>query len=145
MSIRLNNPDKQKLIDLLFENNQQHVLKFWDELSHSQRDALLRQVGQIDFQLLQSLFQRFQESSASRHTPNLEQAEVITLEERKTSDADAHASGEVALRTGKVGAVVVAGGQATRMGIEIPKGLYPVTPVKEKSLFPHAAERGFSL
>ncbi|MDP1798885.1 MAG: UTP--glucose-1-phosphate uridylyltransferase, partial [Planctomycetaceae bacterium] len=47
----------------------------------------------------------------------------------------ARAAGEEALRTGRVAAVVVAGGQGTRLGIAFPKGLLPVGPLSQQTLF----------
>ena len=51
------------------------------------------------------------------------------------------AHGEDLLRKGKVAALVVAGGQGSRLGIDAPKGVVGVTPVTGKSLFQLHAER----
>ncbi len=45
------------------------------------------------------------------------------------------ARGEALLSGGKVAALVVAGGQGSRLGFEHPKGMYPIGPVSERSLF----------
>jgi UDP-N-acetylglucosamine/UDP-N-acetylgalactosamine diphosphorylase len=55
--------------------------------------------------------------------------------------ADARAAGEAALRAGQVAAFTVAGGQGTRLGFDGPKGTFPVTPVKHKTLFQVFAEK----
>jgi UDP-N-acetylglucosamine/UDP-N-acetylgalactosamine diphosphorylase len=55
--------------------------------------------------------------------------------------AKAKAAGEAALRAGRVAAFTVAGGQGTRLGYDGPKGTYPVTPVKKKTLFQVFAEK----
>ncbi|MDB2613751.1 UTP--glucose-1-phosphate uridylyltransferase [Chlamydiales bacterium] len=44
-------------------------------------------------------------------------------------------TGLKALREGRVASLIVAGGQGTRLKIEGPKGLYPITPVRKKTLF----------
>ena len=49
--------------------------------------------------------------------------------------------GRELLAAGKVGAFLVAGGQGTRLGYDGPKGEYPITPVKNKSLFQVFAEQ----
>ncbi|MDV7397776.1 UTP--glucose-1-phosphate uridylyltransferase, partial [Arthrospira platensis SPKY1] len=49
--------------------------------------------------------------------------------------------GEAALRSGQVAAFTVAGGQGTRLGYNGPKGTFPVTPVKKKTLFHVFAEK----
>jgi UDP-N-acetylglucosamine/UDP-N-acetylgalactosamine diphosphorylase len=55
--------------------------------------------------------------------------------------AEARATGEAALRAGRVAAFTVAGGQGTRLGFDGPKGTFPVTPVKHHSLFQVFAEK----
>ena len=49
--------------------------------------------------------------------------------------------GEAALRAGRVAAMVVAGGQATRLGYDGPKGLFPIGPVTQRSLFELQAQK----
>ena len=49
--------------------------------------------------------------------------------------------GEQCIRQGKVGALILAGGQATRLNCAGPKGALPVTPKTRKSLFHLLAER----
>jgi UDP-N-acetylglucosamine/UDP-N-acetylgalactosamine diphosphorylase len=53
--------------------------------------------------------------------------------------------GEELLRSGKIAALVVAGGQGSRLGIDAPKGVVGVTPVKGKSLFNLFAEKILAL
>ena len=49
------NKRDQAVIDKLVAHGQQHVLRFWDELSPEGRNALLRQAEEIDFKLLDRL------------------------------------------------------------------------------------------
>jgi len=51
------------------------------------------------------------------------------------------AAGEALLQQGKVGCLILAGGQGTRLGVSGPKGTFPVTPVEGKSLFQLFCER----
>jgi UDP-N-acetylglucosamine/UDP-N-acetylgalactosamine diphosphorylase len=46
-----------------------------------------------------------------------------------------------ALRAGRVAAFTVAGGQGTRLGFDGPKGTFPVTPLRNKTLFQVFAEK----
>ncbi|MBX9625565.1 MAG: UDPGP type 1 family protein, partial [Gemmataceae bacterium] len=54
-------------------------------------------------------------------------------------------AGEAALRRGEVAALVVAGGQGSRLGFDHPKGMYPVGPVSGASLFRVHAEKVLAL
>ncbi len=54
-------------------------------------------------------------------------------------------SGEEALRAGRVGLLLVAGGQGTRLGFDGPKGAYPVGPLSKRSLFAFHAEKIMNL
>ena len=49
--------------------------------------------------------------------------------------------GEKLIAEGKVGCLILAGGQGTRLGHEGPKGTLPITAIKNKSLFQLFAER----
>lgn len=75
-----------------------------------------------------------------RGARGLEPAPVLrldALEER----ARARAAGEEMLAAGRVAALVVAGGQATRLGVPGPKGLFPIGPVTQRSLFELQAQK----
>ena len=48
--------------------------------------------------------------------------------------------GEKLISQGKVAALIVAGGQGTRLGFDGPKGNFPISPVKHKTLFRIFAE-----
>ena len=48
--------------------------------------------------------------------------------------------GEELLGSGKVAAFVVAGGQGTRLGFDGPKGNFPISPIRKKTLFRLFAE-----
>lgn len=50
-------------------------------------------------------------------------------------------SGLSLLQNGQVGALLLAGGMGTRLGWEGPKGTYPITLIRKKSLFQLFAER----
>jgi len=54
--------------------------------------------------------------------------------------AEARRAGEEALRSGRVGAFLAAGGQGARLGFEGPKGTFPIGPVTGRTLFHLYAE-----
>ncbi|OHB50050.1 MAG: hypothetical protein A2Y10_13950 [Planctomycetes bacterium GWF2_41_51] len=127
------------------KHNQQHLLTFWNELDESSREKLLDQIGQIDFNSLDSKIQEYVKNSAPTKLPSkIEPAPVYPAipqtPEHKEKFAKAKKLGEELLSKGKVAAFVVAGGQGTRLGFDGPKGDFKVSPIKNKTLFQIFAE-----
>jgi len=129
------------------EFGQEQVFRFWEQLDAAEQGALLEQIASIDFPLMQRLSEAW-----ILHEPEPESfAEIapvpcIARAERGRPDADeAWAAGETALRAGRVGLFLVAGGQGTRLGFEGPKGSYPIGPISGKSLFQYHAEKILNL
>jgi UDP-N-acetylglucosamine/UDP-N-acetylgalactosamine diphosphorylase len=58
-----------------------------------------------------------------------------------SSNIENYKRGESLIRQGKVGCLILAGGQGTRLGFDGPKGSFPVSPIKGKSLFQLFCER----
>ncbi len=134
------------LTSIVKQYDQGHLLRFWDDLSTSQKSSLTRDLETINWD-------RFKEwsaycISADSTTPSLggslEPAPFYPVapsnSELKTLYAQAVNKGQELIRTGKVAAFTVAGGQGTRLGFDHPKGMYPISPVKDKSLFQLFAE-----
>ncbi len=138
--ISVANKDWQKIIERVYKYDQEQVFCFWDELNEDQRGRLLAQLNKVDFELLKKLYVQ---SKNEQHSVNirLQQAEIITLKQREISDKEVLPRGEQTLKNGQVAAFLVAGGQGSRLGFDGPKGMYPVTPVKHKSLFQNQAEK----
>ncbi len=124
---------------------QDHLLHFWPELDYSQRRELLDDLERIDFAVVPALIEQY---VRGRPPPvrleRLEPAPRIPAADRFNPDAETRAGlarGEELLRAGRVAAMVVAGGQGTRLGYDGPKGCLPVTPVRNKPLFQLFAEQ----
>lgn len=76
----------------------------------------------------------------------MEPEEVIPSTFAQTKEALAcREEGLRLLKQGRVAALVVAGGQGSRLGVNGPKGIVGVTPVKRKSLFQVFAEKILAL
>ncbi|MEL7499293.1 MAG: UDPGP type 1 family protein [Planctomycetota bacterium] len=129
---------KTELESRLAEHGQSHLLRFWDELCESSQQKLADQIAQIDFKLIEDL--RLKSAEPQLWTELAARANVptaITLEDfadPKTVDA-AVATGKSALKAGELAMVLVAGGQGSRLGFHHPKGMYPVGPVSNASLY----------
>lgn len=123
---------------------QSHVLRFWSELSPASQAQLSSQLSDIDFDQLAKLLAGEDEkldfaAMAARATPP--PAVKSDGSGATWTHAEATAQGEAALAAGRVGAVIVAGGQGTRLGFDQPKGMFPIGPVSGRSLFQIFADR----
>ncbi len=128
---------------VLAANNQEHVIRFWSSLSEDCQARLLEQIRSIDFQLMNSLIEKWvlNEPAPER----FDQIDPVPLIPKATADrsdaVEALEAGEAALRAGRVGLFLVAGGQGTRLGFGGPKGSYPIGPVSGRCFFAFHAEK----
>ncbi len=134
------------LIEQFKVAGQGHVFKFWNELSETEQNNLIEQAGEIDLAEIEELNRTLVKGDGEAHVDysDLTPAPYIPHPEEGGDSAvwsKAKALGEDALRAGRVAAFVVAGGQGTRLGYDKPKGLFPVSPIKQKSLFQVFAEK----
>jgi len=127
---------------------QEHVLRFANELSGHELTSLLDQIEILDLPRLQRLIRDLLSSTADEgEHAALEPPALIESgddEACRLRDQTAIQAGEEALRNGKVGAFLVAGGQGTRLGYDGPKGRFPVGPLTQRSLFAYHSQRVFA-
>jgi UDP-N-acetylglucosamine/UDP-N-acetylgalactosamine diphosphorylase len=117
---------------------QQHVLRFWDRLDDAGRSRLAAQVDSFDLERIDELVKTRALSDAPAPVLDVGPIEVTRLPQTAKERAAierARRVGEEVLRQGRVGCLVVAGGQGTRLGVDVPKGTLPIGPVSGKSLF----------
>ncbi|HWP40689.1 MAG TPA: UTP--glucose-1-phosphate uridylyltransferase, partial [Tepidisphaeraceae bacterium] len=124
---------------------QEHVLRFWDELTDASRSRLVHQLQSLDLDRIAVLVQTHVKTKPTIRLPrDIQPVKPYPRnpgqEYRKLYD-DARRRGYQLLQEGKVAAFLVAGGQGTRLGYDGPKGEFPVTPVKNKPLFQVFAEQ----
>lgn len=125
------------------EFGQGHLFQFWDQLDAAQRAGLLAQIETIDFALMQRLAETWIFSEpAAEHFSDIKPLPVLPVATPDQPAArEAWEVGEAALRAGRVGLFLVAGGQGTRLGFDGPKGAYPIGPISGHSLFQYQAEK----
>ena len=82
-------------------------------------------------------FEQFsQQAEVAPDLSKLAPPNSIRLQQDATISTEAaYAQGEKLLRDGRVGVVIVAGGQGSRLGFPHPKGLFPIGPLSERTLF----------
>lgn len=130
----------------LQSHSQEHVLTFYDALNPEQQSSLLGQIEDLDFQALDDLIARYVRQRPRVELPHgLEPAPYYPHDPNTPGagyDAERYRElGRQIIRTGKVAAFTVAGGQGTRLGWNGPKGTYPATVVTGKPLFRCFAEQ----
>jgi len=130
---------------LLKEHNQSHLLAFWEQLKPAQRQNLLAQIEELDFSKVDDWVAKYVRETASvpipaDFAPAPSYSPVPSGPQQQRKYAQARELGEQLISAGKVAALVVAGGQGTRLGFDGPKGNFPISPVKNKTLFQIFAE-----
>ena len=125
--------------------SQNQLMVFIDDLSPEQKESLLRQIEDLDFQKIPGWVEKYVKNDGSMKIPDhFDPAPSYPAHPKTAAQvqkyAKAAALGEDLIRQGKVAGFVVAGGQGTRLGFDGPKGNYPISPVKNKTLFQIFAE-----
>lgn len=110
---------------------QEHLLQYYEELSQEQRESLLGQIEALDLSLLELV----KEGVAEVPKGKLEPLGAVTREEIQEKKEIYEEKGLEAIRACKVGAVLLAGGQGTRLGMDKPKGMLNVGINRELYLF----------
>ncbi len=136
----------EELISAYRAAGQGQVFAFWDSLSPQARDQLAAEAAEVDLAEVERLNRTlvFKAGGGGVNLDGLAPAPYEPLPENGGNPAkwaEAKAAGEAALRAGRVAAFTVAGGQGTRLGYDGPKGTFPVTPLKKKTLFHVFAEK----
>ncbi len=128
----------------LKQHDQEHLLAHWDALGERQHAALLADIEQINFEALDDLIQRYVLADQPFALPaSIEPASFYPADPRINlvgRYADAIKRGVAVIRKNMVAAFTVAGGQGTRLGFDGPKGMFPISPIRQASLFQLFAE-----
>jgi len=130
------------LQERLRQFGQEHTLAGWERLSDAERRGLLGQLGGLDLEKLRTLYANRDHAFA---VPPPERIQPVPVIRADADVAEAGQCGEEALRRGEVAVLLVAGGQGSRLGFEHPKGMFPIGPVSNKSLFQIHAEKVLAL
>lgn len=108
-----------------------HLLKYYDELSDGEKEELLTQIEETDFSMLKLCEKGSCSVEKGIITP-LEAMQLSEIEENKETFFNVGVS---AIKAGKVGAVLLAGGMGTRLGSDDPKGMYNIGETKDVYIF----------
>lgn len=123
----------QEAEKLLAKCSQEHVLKHWKKLNKKEREALLEQIATIDPKSVARCAEALGKGADVPDSSKGKAPKVAVLKGKKL--AEARAAGEVELSEGRVAALLVAGGQGSRLGYDGPKGCYEIGPITNAPLF----------
>lgn len=111
---------------------QQHLLKNVDELRDDQKEQLLKEIGTIDFEMISKCLEN---NATSSEEKDIEPIGILKLNEIESKKENYFNLGIQSIKEGKVGAVLLAGGQGTRLGFNKPKGTCNIGLTKDRYIF----------
>ena len=126
----------QDAYDKLKKYDQLHVLDRYDSLTDTEQKKLLNQISAVDFSML-SLCRK--EHSVQPHG-KVSPLKAMQIPEIAIRHDSIERTGLEAVRAGKVGAVLLAGGMGTRLGSPDPKGMYNIGITKDVFIFQRIIE-----
>jgi UDP-N-acetylglucosamine/UDP-N-acetylgalactosamine diphosphorylase len=128
---------KEEIEPPLARHGQQHLLAFWDALDEPARQALCRQIRALDLDLVERLYRgRDRQDDVRALAARAGPPPAFRLSgANRFAPPEARRRGSQALAAGQIGAILVAGGQGTRLGFDHPKGMYAIGPLSGRSLF----------
>ncbi|VDL64636.1 unnamed protein product [Nippostrongylus brasiliensis] len=109
--------------------SQKHLLNFWSELNDDEKAALVKQIDSIDFDTAREVFNasaNIYTASPDNLTPVPNDHHVVFKNIPENERTHYWKKGLEAISRGEVAAIVLAGGQASRLGSSAPKGTIPL-------------------
>lgn len=128
--------NKEEAYQKLEKYGQLHVLKYYDELTEEEKAALLKQIEETDLEVVSQCSHKEQLNQKGKISP----LSAMQLPEIEAKREEFMAIGTKAIKDGKVGAVLLAGGMGTRLGSDAPKGVYDIGLTKEVFIFQRLIE-----
>ncbi len=122
---------EKELENVLREHGQEHIFEAYKKLDEVGKEKLAAQVEKIDWSIVAMAKQEEVAQERGALVP-LSALEVSEINKNKVRYEEL---GLEAIRAGKVGAVLLAGGQGTRLGSDGPKGKYNIGLTKEIYIF----------
>ena len=127
---------KNEAYEKLRSIGQEHVLEFFDELDASEKESLLKQIKETDFDVLKQVKNAGKPQVRGEFSP-LAAMQLDEIEKNKKEFTD---EGEKLIKQGKVAALLLAGGMGTRLGSDEPKGVYDIGVTKPVYIFQRLIE-----
>ena len=115
--------------------NQEHLLQKYDEMNDNEKEKLLDQIENIDFDLMKKLYEDAKKP-INLGEVTIEPIDYVDKSKLTVSESEMYErKGIEAIKYNKFAVVTMAGGQGTRLGHSGPKGTYTFDPTTNKSIF----------
>lgn len=124
-----------KVREKVDEYNQHQILRFYDELAEREREEFEEELENLDFSLLEVLKNKKSNAERNGISTVYEPLEALKLDDIMEHYTEFETVGVDAIRRCKVGAVLLAGGQGTRLGFDKPKGMFNIGETRELYIF----------
>lgn len=143
-------PSYDEIAAKLNKSDQAHLLTFHNSLPDAEKASLLDQLDRLNVERVNRICQKAlkdvealqnADPSQSQLQPLPDSAFASLINADKAQAAKWEEEGLKQIADGKVAAIVMAGGQGTRLGSSDPKGCYDIQLPSHKSLFQLQAER----
>lgn len=123
----------EEVKDKLKKYGQEHLIKFYDELSEEEKMNLLEQINKIDFEQVNKLYEDNKINSEFKDD-RIEPMRYIDKDKLTEEEKEGYSKiGYKIISSGEYAVVTMAGGQGSRLGHNGPKGTFELLP--GKSLF----------
>ena len=119
---------KQRVYEMLMMLNQAPLVRYISGLAPKEQDHLIKQLESLDLSVLEANEQELRRGKIDPLRP-------VTLAELEPHRSEYRKLGLKAIREGKVGAVLLAGGQGSRLGFDKPKGMFNIGEDRELYIF----------
>lgn len=113
----------------LKEIGQEQLLEYYPELTAAERAELLKDIESTDFSVLENI------DKLPKPRGRIEPLKPLSCEEISARSKEFEEAGLKLLSQGKVAAVLLAGGQGTRLGFNKPKGMFDIGVTRPLPLF----------
>ena len=119
---------------------QEHLFASWRRRSAEKKKALLNDLDSLNVDLYEHLLRQLHRQLSDTGQHRIEPIPPISEAEWREDEAGRR-KGEELLAAGKAAFLTVAGGQGSRLGFEGPKGCFPISPIRDASIFQIFAEK----